>query len=149
MRVRGFETVTKYGGANINLPKRRTAQSAGYDIAAAESAVLKAGLVTKVPTGLKAYMRSDEFLGVHIRSGLSVNNALSLVNGQGIIDADYYNNPDNEGHIIIAFLNHSGTDVTIEKGERIAQGIFYKYLMADGDREQKKEARRGGFGSTG
>ena len=148
MRTRGFEIVRNYLEQNIALPARKTVQSAGYDIEAASGAVLKAGLVTAVPTGLKAYMGPDEYLGIHIRSGLSVKNALSLINGQGIIDADYYNNPENEGHIIIAFFNHSANDAIIKKGDRIAQGIFYKYLLADGDCGQKKSKRQGGFGST-
>jgi dUTP pyrophosphatase len=148
MRTRGFEIVKKYLGQNIALPARKTAQSAGYDIEAASYAVLKAGLVTAVPTGLKAYMEPDEYLGLHIRSGLSAKHSLSLVNGQGIVDADYYDNPENEGHIIIAFFNHSANDAIIKKGDRIAQGIFYKYLLADGDHGQKKLDRKGGFGST-
>jgi dUTP pyrophosphatase len=149
MKTRGFEITKEYSGRGISLPTRKTAQSAGYDLEAAEDTVLKAGKVTMAPTGLKAYMQGDEYLGVHIRSGLAVRNALSLVNGQGIIDADYYNNPGNEGHIVIAFFNSSDNDVAIEKGERVAQGIFYKYLLADGDRDAKKAARQGGFGSTG
>ena len=105
--------------------------------------------VAIIPTGLKAYMLPDEYLGVHIRSGLSIKKQLSLINGQGIIDADYYNNPDNEGHIMLAIFNHSEVPVKIEKGMRIAQGIFYKYLTADGDAPGCGEIRQGGMGSTG
>ena len=70
-----------------------------------------------------------------------------LVNGQGIIDSDYYNNADNEGHIMIAVINSSTESVTIRRGERIAQGIFYNYLIADND--SASGLRAGGFGSTG
>ena len=100
-----------------------------------------------VPTGVKAYMQDDEFLGVHIRSSIAVKKGLALVNNVGIIDADYYNNEDNEGHIMLGLFNTTDSDVTLPKGERVAQGIFYKYLTADGDNADA--VRGGGFGSTG
>lgn len=147
MKLRGFELITAYQDKGIIPPVRKTAASAGYDIAAAAEAVLPPQTVTFIPTGLKAYMQPDEYLGVHIRSGFSVKNGLSFINGQGIIDADYYNNPDNEGHIMIAVMNHSAKEVRVAKGDRIAQGIFYKYLLADDD--AAGAVRSGGFGSTG
>lgn len=147
MRCRGFEFIKTYKDAGLPLPERKTAASAGYDLVAAADTLLPPGAVTLVPTGLKAYMQPDEYLGIHIRSGLAVKNALSLVNGQGIIDADYYDNPGNEGHILVAVVNHGAAAVTVARGERIAQGIFYKYLRADGD--DTTGSREGGFGSTG
>lgn len=147
VRGRGFEIVSTHEDSDINLPHRKTARSAGYDIEAAEDITIPANGVAVVPTGVKAYMMDDEYLGIHIRSGLSFKNNLSLVNDEGVIDADYYNNPDNEGHIQIGIVNHSTQPVMIRRGERIAQGIFKKYLRvgddnADGERE-------GGMGSTG
>ena len=94
-------------------------------------------------------MQQDEFLGVHIRSSMAVKKNLMLVNNVGIIDADYYNNADNEGHIMLALLNMSKNAVILQKNERIAQGIFYKYLTADDDNTAAKAVRSGGFGSTG
>jgi deoxyuridine 5''-triphosphate nucleotidohydrolase (dut) len=148
MALRGFEIVSIYHKKDIEIPTRKTANSAGYDLAAAEPVRLEPNEVTIIPTGLKAYMLDDEYLGIHIRSGLSIRKKISLVNGQGIIDADYYNNNDNEGHIMVAVLNHSNVSVLVEKGERIAQGIFHKYLKTDQD-EPAQAARSGGFGSTG
>ena len=149
MRLRGFEFITTYKNANLILPIRKTQHSAGYDIAAAEDTILRPAVTTLIATGLKAYMLGDEYLGIHIRSGLSVKNKLSLINGQGIIDADYYNNTDNEGHILIAIFNHNSQDILIHKGTRIAQGIFYKYLVADHDEKNSFLIRTGGIGSTG
>ena len=94
-------------------------------------------------------MQKDEYLGIHIRSSIAVKMQLSCINSQGIIDADYYNNPDNEGHIMVPLVNHSDVAVHIGKGIRIAQGIFYKYLTADDDAAGSGAARTGGFGSTG
>lgn len=149
LRRRGFEVIQAYKAAGIVLPQRKTAASAGYDLAAAEACVLPCGKVTLVPTGLKAYMQDDEYLGLHIRSGISLKHQLMLVNAQGIIDADYYDNAENEGHIMVAILNLGAADFLVEKGMRIAQGIFYKYLTVDEDEAGKGDARIGGFGSTG
>lgn len=147
MRLRGFEIITKYKDKGISLPTRKTTYSAGYDIAAAEEILVPVGKVILVPTGLKAFMQSDEYLGIHIRSSVAVKNMLSLINNHGIIDADYYNNPENEGHILIPIINHGKENVVLSKNARIAQGIFYKYLTID---QEKKcpQMRVGGFGST-
>jgi len=149
MRLRGFEIISSYKNTDVSLPIRKTQYSAGYDISAAEDAILLPATVTTIATGLKAYMGNDEYLGIHIRSGLSIKNNLSLINGQGIIDADYYNNADNEGHILICVFNYNTRNIFISKGTRIAQGIFYKYLVADADENNLFITRTGGFGSTG
>lgn len=145
--ARGFEVVSQYQDCDIKLPVRKTAYSAGYDITIAQDTTLVPGKVVLVPTGVKAFMEQDEYLGIHIRSGLSIKHSLSLINGQGIIDADYYNNEDNEGHILIAVYNHGTEPVMLTKGTRLAQGIFYKYLKTEHDCADN--VRSGGFGSTG
>ena len=149
IRVRGFEIVLNYRDRGISLPVRKTGASAGYDIAAAENVCLHANEMALIPTGLKAYMQPDEYLAIHIRSSLAVKQRLGLANSQGIIDADYYDNPDNEGHILIALINGGSQDVVVSAGMRIAQGIFCKYLLTDQDESTGKEERTGGIGSTG
>ena len=147
MKIRGFELVSSFTNEDL-LPKRETAHAAGYDLKVAERTVIAPGDIKLVPTGIKAYMQDDEYLGVHIRSSIAVKKHISLVNNQGIIDADYYNNADNEGHIMLALLNMGTEPVALAKNERVAQGIFYKYLVADGDADIDKAVRGGGFGST-
>lgn len=149
MRQRGFEFVSEYENAELTLPVRSTSKSAGYDIAAAEAVIIRSGETKLIPTGIKAYMQDGEYLGLHIRSGLAVRHGLHLANCQGIIDADYYNNPDNEGHILIALVNGGSIDFEVSRGLRIAQGIFYSYLLADRDESDRKVLRSGGLGSTG
>ena len=149
MKVRGFEWVTGWQQCGAILPQRKTAASAGYDLAAAEGAVIPPQAMVMVPTGVKAYMQADEVLMIHIRSSLAVKRQLVLMNSVGVVDADYYNNEDNEGHIFIALWNRGTHPVVIEAGERIAQGIFQKYLTVDGDMAGDGAARQGGFGSTG
>lgn len=148
-RSRGFEFINEYRDCGLKLPMRSTQNSAGYDIAAARNICLKSGKMVVIPTGIKAYMLPDEYLAIHIRSSLAVKHGLYLVNSQGIIDSDYYDNPDNEGHIMIAIGNRGASEFVIDIGMRIAQGIFSKYLLTDRDQSVKKESRAGGIGSTG
>ena len=128
-RSRGFEFIREYRDCGLKLPVRSTHNSAGYDIAAVQNVCLKPGKMVVIPTGIKAYMLPDEYLAIHIRSSLGVKHGLYLLNGQGIIDSDYYDNPDNEGHIMIGLINFGNEDVEITKGMRIAQAIFYKFLI--------------------
>lgn len=143
-KIRGFEVVSTYD--DIELPERQTKDSAGYDICVAKAGTIAPGETKVFPTGLKAYMLSDEFLGIHIRSSVGIKRGLVLGNITGVIDSDYYDNSDNEGHIMIALKNIGSEPQTISDGERIAQGIFYKYLKVDGDKVVVK--RSGGIGST-
>jgi dUTP pyrophosphatase len=148
-KVRGFERVRScaYAEKALLVPMRKTAHSAGYDLAAAEYTVIRRGETVAVPTGWKAYMQADEVLHIYIRSGLAFKKGLTLVNNVGIIDSDYYDNPDNEGHILVGLRNTGSETIYIGDGERIAQGVFTKYLLADDDRASG--SRSGGIGSTG
>lgn len=145
--MRRFAVVTAYEHLNLALPVRKTAASAGYDLAAAQSVTVPVGKVVLVPTGLKAYMEPDEFLAIYVRSSLAVKRGLMLANGVGVVDADYVDNPDNEGHIMVALYNGSGQEQVIQAGERVAQAIFQPFRTVDGD--AAAGARTGGFGSTG
>ncbi|WP_251424062.1 dUTP diphosphatase [Veillonella agrestimuris] len=147
MDIRGFEVVSAFEGQDIHLPTRKTTESAGYDIESAEAVTLMPGETKLIATGLKAFMAYDEYLAIHIRSSMAIKRRLALVNSTGIIDSDYYNNEDNEGHIMIALLNYGSEPMSIEKGERIAQGIFSKYLITNDD--DATGVRTGGIGSTG
>ncbi|BDR56798.1 dUTP diphosphatase [Xylocopilactobacillus apis] len=147
--MRGFKLVSKYQNQNINLPERSSVGSAGYDFEAASDVTIKAHQSEPVliPTGIKAYMESNEFLLLVNRSGNPRKKGLILPNGVGIVDSDYFDNPGNEGEIFFQVLNIKDEDVTIKKGERIGQGIFMPFLMAENDLADGK--RIGGFGSSG
>ncbi len=150
MKKRGFEIVKGYEEKDINLPVRKTIFSAGYDIEAAEDILLpsfKLGMKpTLIPTGLKAYMQEDEVLLIMPRSSGPKKQGISFPHSIGVIDADYYENEDNDGHIFVQCINLKDEDVQIKKGEAIAQAIFQKYLVTDDD--QASGSRKGGFGST-
>lgn len=177
MKTRGFEVVSKYKDEDIELPRRQTLASAGYDIEAAKDMIIPsiwrlnfirifrlirnghqlyepdyemADQILKpllIPTGIKAYMPADEVLILANRSSNTFKRHLSLPNGIGVIDADYYNNPHNEGEIFVQMLNYGVCPLHIHKGDRIAQGIFIKYLKTDDDSPISRE-RVSGFGST-
>ncbi|GFH40620.1 dUTP diphosphatase [Pseudolactococcus insecticola] len=147
MTKRGFEIVTAYQAASVSLPVRTTAHAAGYDFQAAETIVLAPGEIKLIPTGIKAYMQSGEVLYLYDRSSNPRKKGLVLINSVGVIDGDYYGNPDNEGHIFAQMKNITDEPVTVEKGERIVQGVFAPFLMADDDTAHG--TRLGGFGSTG
>lgn len=149
-QMRGFELIE---GMNGELPIKATVHSAGVDFIASSDITIPAfrfkGKATLVPTGVKAFMQNDEYLQIFARSSIPVNLGLIMSNGVGIVDADYYNNEKNEGHIMIEFNNLTNEHITIEKGTRIAQGIFNKVLPVTHGVRVKNVTRNGGFGSTG
>ena len=149
-KKRGFEVAKGFEDKQINLPIRKTKYSAGYDIEAAEDTVIpsfkKGANPTLVKTGLKAYMQDDEVLLLYNRSSNPKKKGLIMANSVGVIDKDYYGNPDNDGHFMFAFYNIKEEDIVIKKGEAIGQAIFQKYLVTDDDVAEGE--RVGGFGST-
>ena len=134
--------LSKYYGSFEEFVK-----SLPYDLNTTATLVKKYGhKVTLVPTGIKAYMPDDWYLQLSVRSSLSNKHWLLLANGTGIIDADYYNNPDNEGHIYFQIINLLPFDVILKKGDCIGQGIFLQYGTCENDAADGE--RLGGFGST-
>ena len=129
-----------------NLPRRSSKHSAGYDFLAVKDYVIKPKEILKIPTGVKARMQGDEVLLIVVRSSMGFKYNVSLTNQVGVIDSDFYNNIDNEGHIFISLQNEGDKDYVIEKGEAYAQGIFMKYLLSDDDTAEG--TRIGGLGSS-
>ena len=146
-KVRGFERVSGFDKAV--LPARKTTGSCGYDIHiySATPTTIKPHESKVFCTGIKAYMPSDEFLAIYIRSSIGIKKHLMLNNAVAAIDSDFYNNKDNEGHIIIALYNYGDELVTLEPFERVAQGVFQEYGGVDNDNAD--QTRTGGIGSTG
>lgn len=149
-RVRGFEIAKGFENKDITLPIRKTKYSAGYDVQAAEDCIIPAykrgDKPTLVKTGVKAYMADDEMLLLYNRSSNPGKKGLVLANGVGVVDKDYYGNPDNDGHIMFAFFNMKEEDIEIKKGDAIGQAIFQKFYVTDDDVAEGE--RVGGFGST-
>lgn len=144
--MRKFEIAKGFENSAVVLPERATKKSAGYDLRSLDEYDLKPGERHVFRTGLKACMEDDEVLYIFVRSSMAIKKGIRLSNSVGVIDADYYNNPDNDGHIMVSLYNFSSESVHISAGDRIAQAIFMKYLVTDDDSSDKE--RKGGFGST-
>ena len=147
---RFFEVVSdeyRKNGGEIKIPTRSNAHSAGYDFYSPVDITIPPHGMCMIWTDIKACMNNDEVLMLYVRSSMG-KHPVVIANGTGVIDADYYNNPSNEGEIFIQMVNASPRDVVIAKGERIGQGIFMPYLLADGDLGNANQ-RTAGFGSTG
>lgn len=144
-KIRGFEVVSTIKDP-IQLPKRGSSCSAGYDICSLEQHTIRPNQTVAIRTGIKAYMPTDEYLDLRVRSSLGIKRQLMLATCASVIDADYYNNQDNEGEIMVVLHNFGNITRNIEPGERIVQGIFTKYFLVDDDNVTKK--RTGGTGST-
>lgn len=151
LRCRGFEIVAdefrKYPEIDIQLPKRGDSRSAGYDFYAPCDITLQPNEKVLLFSDVKAYMQDDEVLMLYVRSSIGIKKGLVLSNGTGIIDSSYYNNPSNDGNIGIALHNTTDKVVELKQGERVIQGIFMNYLVADED-YVIHENRVGGIGSS-
>ena len=149
MKTRGFEAVTekhRKTEGDIILPTRGSKYSAGYDIYSPIQVAIEPGEQSVIWSDIKAYMQEDEVLMIHVRSSIGIKKGLTLSNSTGIIDKDYYSNTKNDGNIGVCLRNNTDKIVNIEKGERIAQGIFTPFLVADTGNVNKE--RSGGIGST-
>ena len=156
-RQRGFEVISpkEYNRSfepdaeiQVKLPKRSTKKAAGYDCFAPFDFTLQPGEDINIPTGIKAYMQDGEVLMVFPRSGLGFKYYTRLSNSTGIVDGDYYSNPNNDGHIHVKIRNEGTKPLTVKQGEAFCQFIFIPFLIVDGDNFDTGDDRIGGFGST-
>ena len=131
--------------ADIPLPKRATAGSAGYDFVAPVETMIPAGGTALIPTGIRAEMEPGWVLMIFPRSSLGFKYDVRLSNTVGIIDSDYAF-AKNEGHIMVKLRNPLDRPVTIARGDRFCQGVFLPYGTAEESGEFA--VRQGGFGST-
>lgn len=170
-----FEKVSRFADSDFGLPVRKTANSAGFDFEVAEDIVVpciwnltnipvnssepmllsdvaywtkSSGIKpTLVSSGVKCIMEPVQYLELMVRSSTPLKYWLILANAPGIIDADYANNPDNEGEIFFQLINLSPFDIYLHKGDVIVQGIIKRYETIEDD--STTATRNGGFGSTG
>lgn len=135
---------------DIKLPERSTLNSAGYDFFAIEDIIFNPKTITRVFTGVKCELMPNQVLILANRSSNPSKKGLVLLNGIGVIDADYYGNPDNDGEIAFEFYNMLDEVVEIKKGEKLGQGFILKFDKVEDDYiSDPYKTRSGGFGSTG
>lgn len=123
---------------NYKMPVRKTKASAGYDFLAINDFEIKPGEIKKIPTGIKAYFEEDETLMLFVRSSMGFKWNVRMCNQVGIIDADFYNNSDNEGHMWFALQNHGDKVFKVKAGESFGQGLFMKYLTCGDEVENER-----------
>lgn len=130
----------------LPLPKRQTAGAAAFDLMAREAIMINPGTVGYIPLNVAIEIPADHFLLVAARSGTH-KKGLIMANGIGIIDPDFSGNDD---EIKAVYYNFTAAPVAIEKGERIAQGMFIPVSKFDWtETDEMKNKTRGGFGTTG
>lgn len=142
--MRKFASCSSYEG--VMLPARSTKTSAGYDFYAPYDFEIPAGESLMIWSQTKCYMETDDVLILMPRSSMG-RYGIRFANTVGVIDSDYVDNPNNEGEIAFPFVNTGKATWSVKKGDKIAQGIFTKYLVTDDDSVTAE--RTGGFGSTG
>lgn len=145
--MRGFEVVReefRRTDGEVTLPTRGSSKAMAYDFYANSTYVVEPNAIAKIWTDVKAYMGDTEALILNVRS--SMGGKFMLANTQGWIDSDYYSNEDNDGNIGIFLKNISDQRIIIQRGHRIAQGMFINFLVSDNGNTD--EIRKGGFGST-
>ncbi|GGR50489.1 dUTPase [Deinococcus seoulensis] len=150
-RARGFEVVAEthrvHPDAPITLPRRGSRQAAGYDFFTPVAFTVPPGGRVVIATDVKAFMGPGEVLSIYPRSSVGMR-AVMITNTVGIIDADFYGNPGNDGNIRIALHNLGEEAYSAQPGDRFAQGVFSAFLLADGD-DGSAPTRTGGHGHTG
>ena len=132
---------------DIKLPERSTLNSAGYDFFALEDIIFNPQTITRVFTGVKCELMPNQVLILANRSSNPSKKGLILLNGIGVVDADYYGNPDNDGEIAFEFYNMLDEIVEIKKGEKLGQGLILKFDKTEDD--FVTNVRKSGWGSTG
>lgn len=128
------------------LPSLGSAYAAGADLYSVEELTILPGETKLVHTGLAMEIPVGYGGFIFARSGLATKRGLAPANKVGVIDADY------RGEIMVALYNHSATEQTVEKGERVAQLVIMPFLAAEYfEVEELSDTERGtgGFGSSG
>ena len=132
---------------DIPLPRYESDRAAAFDFSAADAVTIEPGGVALVPTGLVIEVPDGMFLGIFARSSTPLKRGLMVANGVGVIDPDYCGPAD---EVKIAVVNFTAGAVTVQRGDRIAQGIFLPAPRVTWDEaDQLREDSRGGFGATG
>lgn len=126
---------------SYKLPSRGSTAAAGYDLFLVEDLTIAPNEIVKIPTGIKMRCEKDEVLLIIVKSSTGFKYNIRLVNQVGVIDADYYNNRDNEGHIFVKIQNEGNESVTFRAGDAVAQGVFIKYLLTKSDHKPEAERR--------
>lgn len=143
------EVISPKINAETILPTQATSRSAGSDFRVKEDITIRSGETKITFTDIKCKLNPDEVLYIYIRSSVGFNQGVVLANGTGVVDSDYFGNPDNDGNIGLPLHNYSDSLVKFKSGDRVAQGVIHKIVNTSPNYVPSTKARKGGFGSTG
>lgn len=130
----------------LPLPQYETDGSVGFDILARETVEIPSGTIELIPGNIVVEVPKGYMLVVASRSSTPRKKGLTPPHGFGVIDQDYCGPQD---EIMIQAYNFSGEKVRIERGEKIAQGVFVRVDTFEWEEvEAIRDESRGGFGST-
>ena len=130
----------------IKIPEYATPNSSGVDLCSTMYCMIKPGEQALIPTGIKIAIPEGYEAQIRPRSGLALNQKITIPNSPGTIDADY------RGEIMVLLKNNGEDPFTLRFGDRIAQMVFVPVVQANFiEVKQLDETKRGsgGFGSTG
>lgn len=132
---------------SLPLPQYHSAGAVGFDLITRETTVIPPGEIGLVPGNVIVKVPEGHALLIIPRSSLPRKKALVCPHSLGVIDCDYHGEKD---EIFVQVQNVSRQPVTVERGERIAQGLFVRVDRAEWVEVDGHGAEtRGGFGSTG
>ena len=139
---------TLENGKTLYNLKRATSGSAGFDLVAAieQKIIIKPSETKLIPAGFSLEMPSNFEAQVRPRSGIALQNSVTVLNSPGTIDSDY------RGEVGVILINHGIDNFSVLRGMRIAQIIFSKLPeieIVESQKLSKTERNDGGFGSTG
>ncbi len=133
--------------STLPLPQYATHGAVGFDIVTRETTIVEPGKIALVPGNVVVKVPEGYMLLIVPRSSMPRKKGLVCPHSIGVIDQDYHGDAD---ELLVQVQNITDTPVTVERGERIAQGIFVKVEQAAWDEVESHGAEtRGGFGSTG
>lgn len=124
------------------MPRRSTSGSAGYDFISPVDIVIPAHGEGLIESEVSIELDKDKVLLLFVRSSYGFKYGVTLSNGTGVIDSDFYPNT-----MKCKLRNDSDKDLIIKKGDKYMQGVIVQYFVTDDD--DATGVRTGGIGSTG
>lgn len=130
---------------SLPLPEYQTPGAVAFDLITRETTVIPARGIGRVPSNVVVKIPAGYMLMLKDRSSTSKKKGLFCT--AGVIDQDYCGDTD---ELLVQYFNFTDTDVTVERGDRLAQAIFIKIEKAEwSETDTMTATSRGGFGTTG
>lgn len=131
---------------DLPLPQHESHGAVGFDLIVRTTTTIEPKAIALIPGNVIVKVPEGYALFIVPRSSLPRKKSLIFPHSIGIIDQDYHG-PEDE--IRIQVMNMGDSPVTVERGEKIAQGMLVKIEKVEWTEVEDHGAQtRGGFGST-